>query len=144
MLHTSSDSDTSLRQKSVFLFTFSVIYFPLIIITVIFSITLILKHSFILFIITFLVIFISWFNNQPYLTKNELLTGKSPYTVAGAAVYLATQLDENKKSFKQIGEAAELADATIRNAYKQVFHLRYKILEELATKEEIDKAFSQL
>lgn len=76
-----------------------------------------------------------------YLCKNELLTGRSPYTIAGVAVYMATQLEENnKKSFKDIGGAAELADATIRNAYKQVYHLRYDILEKLASKEDIDKA----
>ena len=75
------------------------------------------------------------------LRKKEYLTGRSPFTIAGVAVFLTTQLQrETRKSFKEIAVASKLADATIRNAFKKIFPYRYQILEKIATKEEIDEA----
>jgi transcription initiation factor TFIIIB Brf1 subunit/transcription initiation factor TFIIB len=36
-------------------------------------------------------------NVTEYLRQKELLTGRSPYTIAGVAVYLVTQLFEDNK-----------------------------------------------
>lgn len=77
-----------------------------------------------------------------FLRKKEYLTGRSPFTVAGAAVYMVTQLFENKRNFKEIAIAAKLADVTIRNAYKLLYPYRYEILEKLATKEQIDSSLA--
>lgn len=79
------------------------------------------------------------------LQKNEYLTGRSPFTIAGVAVYMVSQLDEkHAKSFKVIGVAAKLADATIRNAYKILYPYRFEILSSIADKETIDKCLPNL
>ena len=66
-----------------------------------------------------------WKTVAEFITQNEFLDGRHPNTIAGVAVYFVTQLDnENKQDFKKIGKAAELADATIRNAFKKLFDLR--------------------
>mmetsp|Transcript_19483 Transcript_19483/g.21792 ORF Transcript_19483/g.21792 Transcript_19483/m.21792 type:complete len:250 (+) Transcript_19483:195-944(+) len=78
-----------------------------------------------------------------FLREQEYLTGRSPFTIAGVAVYLATQVQkEGRKNFKEIAVASKLADATIRNAYKKIYPYRYQILEKIATKEEIDDSLT--
>lgn len=60
-----------------------------------------------------------------YLRKREILTGRSPFTVASAAVYMVTQVyGELKCSFKDIAVVAQLSDATIRNAFKILYPYR--------------------
>lgn len=79
-----------------------------------------------------------------YLREREFLTGRSPFTIAGVAVYMVTQTTEDaKKSFKDIAVASKLSDATIRNAYKILYPMRFEILSKVATKEQIEKMSSQ-
>ena len=78
-----------------------------------------------------------------FLREKEYLTGSNPFTIAGVAVYMTTQVQpEGKKNFKEIAVASKLADATIRNAFKKIYSYRYQILEGIATKEEIHSNIS--
>ncbi|CAI2372477.1 unnamed protein product [Moneuplotes crassus] len=77
------------------------------------------------------------------ICKGEYLTGRSPFTIAGVAVYMATQIQpENKRNYKEIAVAAQLADATIRNAFKKIYHMRYQIFDKIATREEVDASIT--
>lgn len=79
------------------------------------------------------------------LEKQELLTGRSPFTIAGVAAYMVTQVQkESPKSFKEIALASKLADATIRNAYKIIQGYKYDLLGGFANKEMIDKRLPQI
>lgn len=80
-----------------------------------------------------------------HLREREYLTGRSPFTIAGVACYMVTQVQPvGKRSFKEIALAAKLADATIRNAYKKIQESRFDILAKIATKEVIDKCLPRL
>jgi len=52
----------------------------------------------------------------------DLVPGRSPVSVAAAAIYLASQAseDKNKKSQKDIGDIAGVADVTIRQSYRNL------------------------
>ena len=80
-------------------------------------------------------------NVADYITTKEMLTGRNPYTLAGVAIYLVTQLTmDQKKSFKDIGVAVKLSHSTIRNAYKDLYEYRFEILDEVAdSKEQIEE-----
>ena len=71
-----------------------------------------------------------------YITSNEMLTGKNPYTLAGVAIYIATKLTGEEKSLKDIAEAVELAESTIKNAYKELYKHRFEILKGIAESED--------
>jgi transcription initiation factor TFIIB len=47
-----------------------------------------------------------------------MVPGRSPISVAAAAIYMASQASEDKKTPKEIGDVAGVADVTIRQAYK--------------------------
>ncbi|XP_002736287.1 transcription initiation factor IIB-like [Saccoglossus kowalevskii] len=51
----------------------------------------------------------------------DLVPGRSPISVAAAAIYLASQASEEKKSQKEIGDVAGVADVTIRQSYRLIF-----------------------
>jgi len=54
-------------------------------------------------------------------SKKGLTAGKDPMAQAGAALYLATQLEREKgKTQKQVAEAAEVTEVTLRNRYKSL------------------------
>lgn len=48
----------------------------------------------------------------------DMVPGRSPISVAAAAIYMASQASEDKKSQKEIGDIAGVADVTIRQSYK--------------------------
>jgi transcription initiation factor TFIIB len=51
--------------------------------------------------------------------KKGLTAGKDPMAQAGAALYLAAQLEKEKgRTQKQVAEAAEVTEVTLRNRYK--------------------------
>lgn len=50
----------------------------------------------------------------------DLVPGRSPVSVAAAAIYLASQASEEKKSQKDIGDIAGVADVTIRQSYRNL------------------------
>lgn len=50
----------------------------------------------------------------------DLVPGRSPVSVAAAAIYLASQASEDKKSQKEIGDIAGVAEVTIRQSYRSL------------------------
>ncbi|RDD45380.1 Transcription initiation factor IIB [Trichoplax sp. H2] len=48
----------------------------------------------------------------------DLAPGRSPVSVTAAAIYLASQASDTKKSQKEIGDVAGVADVTIRQSYR--------------------------
>lgn len=48
----------------------------------------------------------------------DMVPGRSPISVAAAAIYMASQASADKKSQKEIGDIAGVADVTIRQSYK--------------------------
>ncbi|CAG7732265.1 unnamed protein product [Allacma fusca] len=61
----------------------------------------------------------------------DIVPGRSPISVAAAAIYMASQASEVKRSQKEIGDVAGVADVTIRQSYK----LMYPKAEELFPKD---------
>lgn len=51
----------------------------------------------------------------------DLVAGRSPISVAAAAIYMASQASEMRKSQKDISEVAGVAEVTIRQAYKLMY-----------------------
>ena len=48
----------------------------------------------------------------------EIVSGRSPISVAAAAIYMASQVSDDKRTQKEISEIAGVADVTIRQSYK--------------------------
>lgn len=48
----------------------------------------------------------------------DIVPGRSPISVAAAAIYMASQASVEKKNQKEIGDIAGVADVTIRQSYK--------------------------
>ena len=48
----------------------------------------------------------------------DIVPGRSPISVAAAAIYMASQASAEKKNQKEIGDIAGVADVTIRQSYK--------------------------
>jgi len=51
----------------------------------------------------------------------DIVAGRSPISVAAAAIYMASQASEHKKSQTEIGDIAGVAEMTIRQSYKLMF-----------------------
>lgn len=53
---------------------------------------------------------------------NEMdgISGRSPISVAAAAIYIASQASEHKCGLKEIGDVAGVAEVTIRQTYKLI------------------------
>ncbi|KAF7285241.1 transcription factor IIB isoform X2 [Rhynchophorus ferrugineus] len=51
----------------------------------------------------------------------DVVPGRSPISVAAAAIYMASQASEDKRSQKEIGDIAGVADVTIRQSYKLMY-----------------------
>ncbi|RWS04246.1 transcription initiation factor IIB-like isoform X1 [Dinothrombium tinctorium] len=51
----------------------------------------------------------------------DIVPGRSPISVAAAAIYMASQASEDKRSQKEIGDVAGVADVTIRQSYKLMY-----------------------
>ncbi|MFB6076880.1 MAG: transcription initiation factor IIB family protein, partial [Candidatus Nanohaloarchaea archaeon] len=63
--------------------------------------------------------------------EEDLLSGKGPTGVAAAALYLATVLEGEKVTQREVAETVGVTEVTIRNRYKE-------FAEELGLTEEID------
>lgn len=48
----------------------------------------------------------------------DLVAGRSPISIAAAAIYMASQASTDKRSAKEIGEIAGAAEVTVRQTYK--------------------------
>ncbi|XP_026691619.2 transcription initiation factor IIB-like isoform X2 [Ciona intestinalis] len=59
--------------------------------------------------------------------EKDLVAGRSPISVAAAAIYMASQASKEKRSQKEISEIAGVAEVTIRQSYK-LMHPRAKDL----------------
>ncbi|XP_035683908.1 transcription initiation factor IIB-like isoform X2 [Branchiostoma floridae] len=51
----------------------------------------------------------------------DLVPGRSPISVAAAAIYMASQASEEKRTQKEIGDIAGVADVTIRQSYRLIY-----------------------
>lgn len=50
----------------------------------------------------------------------DLVGGRSPLSLAAAAIYMASQASDCRKNAKDIGEVTGVAEVTIRQSYKQM------------------------
>ncbi len=48
----------------------------------------------------------------------DVVPGRSPISVAAAAIYMASQASEDRRNQKEIADIAGVADVTIRHSYK--------------------------
>jgi len=53
-------------------------------------------------------------------TEMNLVAGRSPLSVVAAAIFLVSQASKHKKSQKEIGDVAGVAEVTIRGTYKEI------------------------
>ncbi|CAD6996987.1 transcription initiation factor IIB [Ceratitis capitata] len=60
----------------------------------------------------------------------DIVPGRSPISVAAAAIYMASQASEHKRSQKEIGDIAGVADVTIRQSYKLMYPHALKLFPE--------------
>lgn len=70
--------------------------------------------------------------SQDFATKMDgigSLAGRSPLSVAGACIYMASHLLGKGKSAKEISGVAGVSDGTIRSAYKMIYPEREKIVD---------------
>lgn len=51
----------------------------------------------------------------------DIVPGRSPISVAAAAIYMASQASDDKRTQKEIGDIAGVADVTIRQSYKLMY-----------------------
>lgn len=62
--------------------------------------------------------------------ESDIVPGRSPISVAAAAIYMASQASEHKRSPKEIGDIAGVADVTIRQSYKLMYPHASKLFPE--------------
>ena len=60
----------------------------------------------------------------------DLVSGRSPISVAAAAIYMASQASDDKKTQKEIGEVAGVAEVTIRQSYKLMYPRAHELFPE--------------
>lgn len=60
----------------------------------------------------------------------DIVPGRSPISVAAAAIYMASQASDFKKTHKEIGDIAGVADVTIRQSYKLMIPHAAKLFPE--------------
>ncbi|XP_014668288.1 PREDICTED: transcription initiation factor IIB-like [Priapulus caudatus] len=60
----------------------------------------------------------------------DLVPGRSPISVAAAAIYMATQASEEKRTQKEIGDVAGVADVTIKQSYKLIYPRAHDLFPE--------------
>ncbi|VDD87296.1 unnamed protein product [Enterobius vermicularis] len=51
----------------------------------------------------------------------DLVAGRSPISIAAAAIYMASQASNEKKTAKEIGEIAGAAEVTVKQTYKLLY-----------------------
>lgn len=54
------------------------------------------------------------------ISQTSLVSGRNPFGVASAAVYIASCLHGRRRSQSEIGKAANVSDVTIRTRYKEI------------------------
>lgn len=60
----------------------------------------------------------------------DIVPGRSPISVAAAAIYMASQASDDKRTQKEIGDIAGVADVTIRQSYKLMYPHAAKLFPE--------------
>lgn len=60
----------------------------------------------------------------------DIVPGRSPISVAAAAIYMASQASDDKRAQKEIGDIAGVADVTIRQSYKLMYPHAIKLFPE--------------
>lgn len=76
--------------------------------------------------------------SQDFATRMDgigSLAGRSPLSVAGACIYMASHLVGKGKSAKDISAVAGVSDGTIRSAYKMIYPEREKVIDSKWLKE---------
>ncbi|CAM6082942.1 unnamed protein product [Calypogeia fissa] len=68
--------------------------------------------------------------------SEQLDIRKSPISIAAAAIYMISQLSDDKKQLKDISQVAGVAEVTIRNSYKDLYPHASKLIPEWFAKEE--------
>ncbi|PIK45809.1 putative transcription initiation factor IIB [Apostichopus japonicus] len=59
--------------------------------------------------------------SSPGAGPSKARNRRSPISVAAAAIYMASQASDQKRSQKEIGDIAGVADVTIRQSYKLIY-----------------------
>lgn len=70
--------------------------------------------------------------SQDFATRMDgigSLAGRSPLSVAGACIYMASHLVGKGKSARDISAVAGVSDGTIRSAYKMIYPEREKVID---------------
>jgi transcription initiation factor TFIIB len=68
--------------------------------------------------------------------RSEMLDiRKSPISVAAAAIYMISQLSDDKKNLKDISGVAGVAEVTIRNSYKDLYPHAAKLIPDWFAKD---------
>ena len=58
------------------------------------------------------------------------LAGRSPLSTAAACIYMAAHLVGTPKSYKEISRFANVSDATIKQAYKKLWEVRWRFVKK--------------
>ena len=62
--------------------------------------------------------------------ENEITSGKGPMGIAAAALYVATLLEGEKRTQREVADVAGVTEVTIRNRYKELIN-KLKLNEEI-------------
>ncbi|MCO5581850.1 hypothetical protein L7F22_035739 [Adiantum nelumboides] len=68
--------------------------------------------------------------------SEELDIRRSPISIAAAAIYMISQLSDDKKPLKDISRVTGVAEGTIRNSYKDLYPHAAKIIPDWFAKDE--------
>ncbi|KAJ4972214.1 hypothetical protein NE237_005313 [Protea cynaroides] len=68
--------------------------------------------------------------------SEELDIRRSPISVAAAVIYMITQLSDDKKLLRDISDATQVAEGTIRNSYKDLYPFASRLIPNWFAKEE--------
>jgi len=60
----------------------------------------------------------------------DLVAGRSPISIAAAAIYMASQASADKRSAKEIGEIAGAAEVTVKQTYKLLYQKAAQLFPE--------------
>ncbi|MCP9264762.1 Transcription initiation factor IIB [Dirofilaria immitis] len=60
----------------------------------------------------------------------DLVAGRSPISIAAAAIYMASQASNNKKTAREIGEIAGAAEVTVKQTYKLLYPRAIELFPE--------------
>merc|ERR1712029_16405 len=63
----------------------------------------------------------------------DIVPGRSPISVAAAAIYMASQASDDKRAQREIAEIAGVADVTIRQSYKLMLPRAAELFPEISS-----------